>query len=688
MPMPAPQVQYDLIYLKGGLDLITPTLAIPAGVARNALNFEASITGGYTRISGYERFDGRTAPSSALFSGINVNFNSGKTIEVGNTITGVTSGATGVVIAINTVSTSRDIYYTKASGTFIDGETINVSGNPKATINALGPVGTITLRQQAQYLNLAANVYRNDIGAVPGSGPIRGVVELNKILYAWRNNASNTAMDIYKASASGWVNVPLGYEMGFNTGTGEIFEGDTVIGASLSASGVVKRVVLETGSWGAGTAAGRLIFATVTGTFSATEFLKVSGANKAKVVAAQTAITLAPDGRVETAVGNFGGGSAATRVYGCDGKNKGFEFDGTVYVPIKTGMTTDTPNHVSIHKQFLFFSFGASVQFSGIGTPYSWQPLVGAGEIVMPEPVTCFVIQPGDQTTGALAIYSDNYSFILYGTDATSFNLASYNTGAGAKAYSGQNLASTYTFDNRGVISLQATLSYGNFDTAAVTLNIRPFTVARRNLVTASALNREKSQYRIFFSDGYGLYITIANGQMLGAMPVYFPDSVTCTCEATDSFTTESMFFGSTDGYVYALDVGTSFDGDDIGAVLELNYNSENTPRIRKRYRRGSFEITGDGFAEFDFAYYLGYSSDDIGQSTGILYSNSFSGSYWDGAYWDSFIWDGRILAPTDVEIKGTAENILIQISSTASYFAPFTINSLILHYTTRRGLR
>lgn len=688
MPMPAPQVQYDLVYLKGGLDLITPTLAIPAGVARNALNFEASITGGYTRISGYERFDGRPAPSAALFSSINVTFISGQTISVGNTITGVTSGQTGVVIAINTSGTTKDIYYTKASGSFTDGETIRVSGTNKATINSLGAVGTLTLKQQAQYLNLAAGVYRSDITVVPGSGPIRGVVELNKVLYAWRNNAGNTAMAIYKTSASGWVNVPLGYQMGFNNGTSQIFDGDVITGLSSGKTATVTRVVLESGTWGAGTATGRLIFASASGNFTAAEFLQVSAASKAKVIAAQTAITLAPDGRVETVVGNFGGGSAATRVYGCDNVNQGFEFDGTVYVPIKTGMTTDTPNHVTIHKQFLFFSFGASVQFSGIGSPYQWSPLVGAGELVLPEPLTCFVIQPGDQTTGALAFYSDNYTYILYGTDAASFNLVPYNTGTGAKAYSGQNLASTYTFDNRGVISLQATLSYGNFDTAAVTLNIRPFTVARRNLVTASALNREKSQYRVFFSDGYGLYVTIANGQLLGAMPVRFPKAVTCACEATDSFTNESMFFGSTDGYVYALDVGTSFDGEDIGAVIELNYNSENTPRILKRYRRGSFEITGEGYCEFDFAYYLAYSSDDIAQSTGNTYSNSFSATYWDGVYWDSFVWDGRVLAPTDVEIKGTGENIQIQMASNAAYFAPFTINSLILHYTTRRGLR
>jgi hypothetical protein len=682
MPMPAPQVQYDLVYLKGGLDLITPTLAIPAGVARNAVNFEASITGGYSRISGYERFDGRPAPSSALYDSINVNLTGA--IAAGNTITGLTSGKTGVVIAVS----GSDIFFTKATGAFTNGETIQVGGVSKGTIAALAAANPITQKTQAQYLNLAANVYRTDIGAVPGSGPIRGVVEINKVLYAWRNNVGNTAMAIYKSSASGWVNVPLGFELGFDTGTGEIFDGDIVLGSVSGATATVKRAVLETGSYGAGTAAGRLIFATVTGTFSATEFLKVGGVNKAKVVAAQTAITLAPDGRVETVAGNFGGADLNLRVYGCDNVNRGFEFDGTVYVPIKTGMAIDKPNHVSVHKQHLFFSFGASLQFSAISSPYQWTPLLGAGEIVQPEPITCLVIQPGDQTTGALAVYSDNFTYILYGTDSASWTLTAYNTGTGAKEYSGQNLASTYTFDSRGVISLQATLSYGNFDTAALTLNIRPFTQARRNLVTASALNREKSQYRIFFSDGYGLYITIANGQMLGAMPVRFPDAVMCACEATDSLSNQSMFFGSTDGYVYAVDVGTSFDGEDIGAELELNYNSENSPRVLKRYRRGSFEITGDGFAEFNFAYALGYSSQYIGQDTGASYANSFSGSYWDSAYWDSFIWDGRILAPTDVEIKGTGENIVIQISSNAAYYAPFTINSMILHYTSRRGLR
>jgi hypothetical protein len=682
MPMPAPQVQYDLVYLKGGLDLITPTLALPAGVAREAINFEASITGGYTRIAGYERFDGRTSPSTATYNSLQITLSGA--ISVGDTIVGVTSGESGVVIAI----TGGSVYYTKATGIFTIGETINVLGVAKGTVAGLVAAISPTSGQEAEYIGLAANVYRNDITAVPGSGPIRGVVEVAGNIYAWRNNAGGTAMAIYKSTIAGWVSVALGFELGFNTGTAEIFEGDVITGASSGRTATVTRVVLETGSWGAGTAAGRLIFASASGNFTAGETLTVLAANKATAVAVQTAITLAPDGRVEAVPGNFGGVDLNLRVYGCDTVNRGFEFDGTVYVPISTGMAIDKPNHVSVHKQHLFFSFGPSLQFSAISSPYQWTPLLGAGEIVQPEPITALVIQPGDQTTGAMAVYSDNFTYILYGTDSTSWTLSAYNTGAGAKAYSGQNLGQTYTFDNRGVITLQATLSYGNFDTAAVTLNIRPFTRVRRNLVTASGLNREKSQYRLFFSDGYGLYVTIANGQMLGAMPVRFPNKVTCACESTDSFTTETMFFGSDNGFVYALDAGTSFDGESVNASLELNYNSENSPRILKRYRRGSFEITGNGYCEFQFAYDLGYSSVYIGQQSAVPYENNFSPSFWDSVFWDVFVWDGRTLAPTDVEIKGTGQNILLRIASDSPYYSPFTINSVILHYTTRRGLR
>jgi hypothetical protein len=38
--------------------------------------------------------------------------------------------------------------------------------------------------------------------------------------------------------------------------------------------------------------------------------------------------------------------------------------------------------------------------------------------------------------------------------------------------------------------------------------------------------------------------------------------------------------------------------------------------------------------------------------------------------------------------VVGTAENMAIRLSSVSGILKPFTINSIIVHYTMRRGLR
>lgn len=677
-----PGVSYDVIKLAGGLDLVTPTLSLPAGAARDAVNFEVSITGGYTRIAGYERYDGRPSPAAAQYSELTINITGA--IAVGNTISGATSGASGYVIVVD----GQTVAYTKGAGTFQIGEDVKVGGVVQGSVTALQAGVATGLKTAAEWAALAADAYRGDIQAVPGSGPVRGVAYYNSKVYAWRNNTLGTALVMYLASGSGWQQVSLGYELEFSTGAAEILDGDTVVGAVSGATGVVTRVVKQSGAWAAVTAAGRLIFASITGTFQNGEALKVGGSSKAVCVGTQAAITLAPGGRVETVVGNVIGSSVANRMYGADGKNRAFEYDGTVYVPIETGMAVDTPNHVSVHVQHLFLSFSSSLQHSALGDPYAWTVILGAGELMLPESINALLVQPGNQNTAAMVVYTETNTHVLYGTSSADWNLVAYNVGTGGKAYTAQNMAQGYVFDVRGVVNMATTLNYGNFDSATLTLNIRPFIQQRRTLATASTLNREKAQYRVFFSDGYGLYLTIANGQMLGSMPVQFPNPVACACDGPITSGAETSFFGSTNGFVYWLDVGTSFDGADIQASMTLNFNSEGSPRVLKRYRKGSLEVSGSTYAEFAFGYDLAYSSLEIVQDVDTTHTTNLTASKWDAATWDAFVFDGRVLSPSEVEMRGTGENVAVRISSVSNMYAPFTINSAILHYTPRRGLR
>lgn len=667
---------YDLVPLAGGLDQVTPTLSLKPGVMRDAQNYECSITGGYTRIAGYERYDGRPAPSNATYLALTVSLTG--LISVGDTITGVTSTATGYVI----YSSGGTVLVTKVSGAFTVGEVLNVGGTARGAYIASGSLTRITPRLNATYLNLAAAAYRTDIGAVPGSGSILGVVNYNGVVYAWRNNSGGTAAEIYKATVSGWTAVALGEEVSFSNANTSVGEGDTLTQGGVTAT--VLRVVVQTGTLASGVNTGRLIISGRSGGNYAAGAATSTGGGSLTLSGAQAAITLLPNGSYEFDIGNFGG-SGTKRVYGCDGVNRGFEFDGTVFVPLVTGMAVDTPNHVQVHKGHLFFSFGASVQFSGLGTQYVWSPVLGAGEIALPDSVTAFLRQPGDQTTAALAIYADSGTFVLYGTSSANFALQPYTDATGAKARSAQNLSSSYVFDSRGIVSLAAAQEYGNFDSAALSLSMRPYVQQRRTLVSASSINREKSQYRVFFSDGSGIYATIVNGKFIGAAPVLLPNPVLCACQGAGENGTETSYFGSSDGYVYRLDAGTSFDGAVIDAYMTLTWNSMKSPRMLKRFRKGSIEITGNSFAEIRFGYSLAYGSIDSGEE---LYETNSSSVYWDDFVWDNFYWDGRTLSPTETEVLGSGENIAVRIGCSSAEYEAFTVNSLIMHYSPRRGIR
>ena len=88
--------------LGGGLDVVTPAISVKPGRALTMRNFEPWYNGGYRRIPGFERWDGRPRPSDASFDGFNLVSVSG--LSVGDTITGDISGTTGVVVGIDGVT--------------------------------------------------------------------------------------------------------------------------------------------------------------------------------------------------------------------------------------------------------------------------------------------------------------------------------------------------------------------------------------------------------------------------------------------------------------------------------------------------------------------------------------------------------------------------------------------------------
>lgn len=673
----------------GGLDLTTPSLSLQPGALRGCVNYECAQSGGYSRIQGYERYDGKDAPSAALYTIVQVStFTNVPT--VGQTITQATSGATGTVLVVNNVVGACYMAVTQVTGGFDYTHAVAVGVTPIGT--AIAPTVTISALLNAQYLAAAADVYRSLIGAVPGSGNILGVVGMTfsgvDAVYAFRANVGGTAVDLYKSTASGWTQVPFYKTVSFNTGN----VAEPADGATLTQGGVtatIKRVQTASGAW-AGTAAGTFVITTPAGGNFINAAATISGGATVILTGAETAITLAPGGRFEFAKYNFSGQSTTRRIYGCDGVNKAFEFDGDTLAPITTGLSPDTPSHIACHKNYLFLSLDSSIFHSAPGFPFKWQTIDGAGEIATGDIVTAMLSLAGAQDTATLAVYAAGNTAMLYGTSPTDFNLTTYNVGTGARAYSVQNLFDAFAFDDLGVITLRTSLNFGNFSANSLTKNILPFVLQQRSKVAASSVQRSKSQYRIFFSDGYALWLTVVNQQYLGATIIYFPDPVFCCDEGETSVGNEFTYFGSSngDGYVYQMDVGTSFDGGTLDAFITLAWDALKSPRVLKRYLRASIEMQGTGYAEINFGFQLGYGTALIGQPTNVAYPSGFSLAYWDNFTWDAFVWDGQTLMPTDVGMNGTAENVQVTIGSGTNYMDAYTLNSVIYQYIVRRQMR
>ena len=157
--------------------------------------------------------------------------------------------------------------------------------------------------------------------------------------------------------------------------------------------------------------------------------------------------------------------------------------------------------------------------------------------------------------------------------------------------------------DDRGVTDLRTVQAFGNFSHATISDKVRPRVSELLVSAVSSCISRELNQYRLFFSSGDAMYMTTAGNKVVGIMPVLFPDPVRCVWSGEQNDGSEAIFFGSTDGMIYQMERGTSFDGDSIEFFFNLAYNSSNSPRVIKHYRHAMLEIEGSSYVAFSFGY-------------------------------------------------------------------------------------
>lgn len=511
---------------------------------------------------------------------------------------------------------------------------------------------------------------------IPGSGSVLGVVVYKGSGYAFKNNAGGTATDMFRSGSSGWVQVTLGRTLDFDAGTTAFAEGETLTGGTSGATGTVRRVIVQSGDWGTNDADGYVVLSGVTGTFQNNETITTGGGGSATADGADAAITIQPNGKYDFRVWNFGGHAGSLRLYGASGVDNAFEFDDTndVYTPIRTGMTTDTPNHVAVHRNYLYLSFaGGSIQRSGLGTPLVWTVVTGAAEIGIGDECTGFLEEIGK----TLFIFSRHKTFTL--TDTGSLELDEYSIEAGAVDFSVQRIGQGMYADDRGLTTLSTTQRSGNYLANTYSDKVLPLLeeIGIGN-IQCSVIARCKNLYRVFFSDGRFLSVGVrARGlDQAESLPITgitvsnYGKVVTCAFSGEASDGTELLLFGTTDGAVYQADASDSFDGLPISTICRLVFHHSGSPGRNKRYRFAQLDVRTLSKTTLELRAGVNFNA---AVSTGVANINVPS---------------ANVLASPKVKLEKEGQNIQLLITHSRADERSHTLHGAVLTHSARRIVR
>uniref|UniRef100_A0A6H1ZY33 Uncharacterized protein n=1 Tax=viral metagenome TaxID=1070528 RepID=A0A6H1ZY33_9ZZZZ len=696
--LPKPERKVEYVPLDGGEDQITPTLSVNPGRAILAQNYELDLYGRYRLISGYEAYDGRPKPSEASYWILG--FDTGTSeIAVADTVTGA-AGATGEALVIEVESGSWAggdaagyLVLFNVVGVYVDDEILSVGGNPMAIADGTAAENDASTDELDSIYKLATiEAVRDDIQAVPGSGNVLGVWQFGDVKYAFRNNAAGTATVMHKSSATGWTACSLGERLGFDTGTVAFVEGETITQGAVTA--VVRRVVAKDGTWGGGDAEGFFVISGRAGGAFAAGAVTGSIAGAANATAVQTTNAFSvPGGRFEFVNYNFYGSSSTKRMYGCDGKNKAFEWDGTYYTPIETGMAVDAPEHILAHRSHLFLSFaGGSLQHSSLGEPHLWSVVTGAAELGL-----------GDECTGMLSMpdllvaFCRNSTSLLYGTSIADWELTPLSNESGAIEWTIQKMGPGLYLDDRGVTSLSAVQEYGDLNANTLSKYINPLTKEKLSIVQNSVRIKDKNQYRLFFTDRSAITMTLNTGDdedAVGFTRQYYDKLPVCICSTENSSGEEEIYFGSTDGFVYQMDKGTSFNGNAIEAMIKFHFNHLDSPSTKKRIRKIVLELVSPINTYVSASVEFNY-GETGNQAT--VFANEAPGGYWDVDLWDLIVWNGVSVSSAPLYVDGTGLNFSLTIYHSGVWelqgvggrsgltgAEPHTIQGYVVNYDTR----
>jgi hypothetical protein len=206
-------------------------------------------------------------------------------------------------------------------------------------------------------------------------------------------------------------------------------------------------------------------------------------------------------------------------IYGAHGLPRAFAYNGDFFYKIHTqpDPDKDQPRHLAYHHGHLALGFDdGRVDVSVIGKPYNFDGALGASEWSIGDKVTGLLPLSGT----ILGIFGSKSIWGLSGTTVDNFATQVITPNIGAIEYTVTDMGYPVYANAYGVYTLAQTQQYGDYLGTPMSQDISPWLRPRlvrkytsdQEVVVAWPV-RSKNQYRLAFSDGYIMSMTLNAGQ-------------------------------------------------------------------------------------------------------------------------------------------------------------------------------
>lgn len=217
---------------------------------------------------------------------------------------------------------------------------------------------------------------------------------------------------------------------------------------------------------------------------------------------------------------NFFADQALDSIYGAHGLPRAFAYNGDFFYKIHTqeDATKDSPRHVAYHHNHLALGYpDGRIDISVTGEPFNFAGVDGAVSMSIGDKVNGLLPLSGT----ILGVFGSKSIWGISGTIVDNFATQVISPNMGAIEYTICDMGQPVYANAYGIYALSQTQQYGDYLGNPMSQDISPW--LRPRLVRRYTSNKEvvvawpvraKNQYRLAFSDGYVLSMTM-NGQQV-----------------------------------------------------------------------------------------------------------------------------------------------------------------------------